>query len=104
MAEGLDRSPVSHGSARTRVAPVVVHYFFGDDISQERVESQRDAWYSSLWKMAQQIKVVGPVLVILEPEFNIAPPPGETAITSWPWFAEDLRAAANMIRTEAPTH
>ena len=84
------------------VVPVVVHYFFGDDISRERVEAQRDAWYSSMWEMAQQIRGEGPVLVILEPEFNIAPPAGETAITSWPWFAKDLRAAADMIRKEAP--
>jgi hypothetical protein len=84
------------------VVPVVVHYFFGDDISRERVESQRDAWYSSMWEMAQQIKGLGSVLVILEPEFNNAPPPGETAITSWPSFAEDLRAAAKMIREQAP--
>jgi hypothetical protein len=84
------------------VVPVVVHYFFGDDISQERVEAQRDAWYSSMWEMSQLIRGDEPVLVILEPEFNIAPPKGETAITAWPGFADDLRAAAEMIRREAP--
>jgi len=87
---------------RRGVVPVVVHYFFGDDISKERVEAQRDAWYASMWEMAQQIRGDDAVLVILEPEFNIAPPKGETAITDWPWFANDLRAAADMIRREAP--
>lgn len=87
---------------RRGVVPVVVHYYFGDDISKERVEGQRDAWYASMWEMAQQIRSDDPVLVILEPEFNIAPPKGETAITDWPWFANDLRAAAEMIRREAP--
>jgi hypothetical protein len=52
--------------------------------------------------MARQLRGDAPVLVILEPEWNIAPPEGETAITDWPWFANDLRAAAMMIRKEAP--
>jgi hypothetical protein len=84
------------------VVPVVVHYFFGDDISKERVEAQRGPWYASMWEMAQQLRGQGPVLVILEPEWNIEPPSGETAITDWPWFANDLRAAAMMIRKQAP--
>ena len=66
---------------RKGITPVVVHYYFGDFISRERVESQRKGWYSSMWRMAQLIRMQAPVLVVLEPEFNIAPPPGETAIT-----------------------
>lgn len=88
--------------ARRGITPVVVHYYFGDDISKERVEAQREGWYSSMWEMAQRIRMDSPVLVVLEPEFNHDPPPGETAITRWPGFAEDLRAAAKMIRREAP--
>jgi hypothetical protein len=88
--------------AARNVTPVIVHYFFGDDISQERFEDRRDAWYSSLWEMAQRIRGDASVLVILEPEFNVAPPKGETAITSWPEFADDLRAAAKLIRKQAP--
>ena len=84
------------------IVPVVVHYFFGDYISKERVEASRDEWYGSLWAMSQQLKDVGPVLVILEPEFNIAPPKGETAITSWSGFASELRAAAQLVKTQAP--
>jgi hypothetical protein len=84
------------------VTPVIVHYYFGDAISRERVEAQRDGWYSSMWRMANLIRMDAPVLVVLEPEFNVAPPEGETAITSWPWFARDLRAAAEMIREQAP--
>lgn len=84
------------------VTPVVIHYYFGDDISKERVEAAREGWYASLWRMARRIRGDAPVLVVLEPEFNVAPPDGETAITSWPWFANDLRAAAEMIRREAP--
>jgi hypothetical protein len=84
------------------ITPVVVHYYFGDAISRERVEAQRDGWYSSMWRMANLVRMDAPVLVVLEPEFNIAPPEGETAITSWPWFARDLRAAAEMIREQVP--
>jgi len=52
------------------VTPVIVHYFFGDAISRERVEAQRDGWYSSMWRMANLIRMDAPVLVVLEPEFN----------------------------------
>lgn len=88
--------------AASGVTPVVLHYYFGDDISKERVEAQRDGWYSSMWRMANMVRMDAPVLVVLEPEFNVAPPEGETAITDWPWFANDLRAAAEMIRKQAP--
>lgn len=84
------------------VTPVVVHYFFGDDLSRERFEPARDAWYTSLWRLAQQIRIDAPVLVILEPEWNQPAPPGETSLQDWADFADDLRAAAEMIRRDAP--
>jgi len=84
------------------ITPVVVHYYWGDTISKERVEAERDAWYESLWRMAQRIKMDAPVLVILEPEFNVKPPAGQTAVTDWPWFADYLRGAARVIRESAP--
>jgi hypothetical protein len=84
------------------VTPVILHYWFGDRISQERVEARRDAWYASLWRVADAVRMDAPVLIVLEPEWNVAPPRGETAMTSWPGFAEDLRAAAAMIRKQAP--
>lgn len=97
----LTRRQLRDLSARG-VTPVVVHYYFGDFISRQRVEAQRDGWYASLWRMAKRISGDAPVLVVLEPEFNIAPPPGELAVTDWPGFGEDLRAAARMIREIAP--
>ncbi len=60
--------------AKQGITPIVVHYYFGDEISQERVEASREGWYSSMWRMANLIRMDAPVLVILEPEFNIAPP------------------------------
>lgn len=96
-------SPERLGELRDRgVVPVVVHYWFGDQISRERIEAQRKAWYTSLWRLSQRIRKAGPVLVVLEPEFNIDPPKGETAVLDWPGFAEELRAAAALIRREAP--
>lgn len=97
----LSRDALAEMHARG-VVPVVVHYYFGDEISKERVEAQRDEWYASVRKMAEQIRGADPVLVILEPEFNGAPPEGETAITDWPGFGDDLRTLAKMIRRKAP--
>ena len=88
--------------AAAGITPVVVHYFFGDHISKERVEAQSDAWFSSMWRLANLVRMDSPVLVVLEPEFNIKPPEGETALTDWPWFADNLRNAAKMIREQAP--
>ena len=100
-ADWIDRKQLTAMVARG-ITPVVIHYFFGDAISKERVESQRSEWRASLRKMAKILRLDAPVLVILEPEFNSAPPAGETAITSWPGFAEELRAAAELIRELAP--
>lgn len=83
--------------------PVLVHYFFGDAISRERVIREGRAWRSSLERLAALVRAVDrPVLVILEPEFNDEPAPGETPITSWPGFAEELRRAVRLLRRVAP--
>jgi hypothetical protein len=82
--------------------PVIVHYFFGDDLSRERFERERDAWYTSLWRLARLVRGDAPVLVILEPEWNQPAPQGETSLADWAGFADDLRAAAQMIRRDAP--
>ncbi len=97
----LDRRRLAQ-LTRHNVVPVVVHYWFGDEISRERFESDRDAWYGSLWRLSQRVRAPQPVLVVLEPEFNVTPPPGATATLDWPGFGEHLRAAARLIRREAP--
>ncbi len=83
--------------------PVVVHSYFTAGISRERVEAARGAWRSDLRRLARAVDVSGPVLVVLEPEFNDGPPAGETPITAWPGFAEELRAAAALLRRGAPS-
>jgi hypothetical protein len=84
------------------ITPVLMHYYFGDDISKEAVEADRKGWYTSMWRMAHMARIDAPVLVILEPEWNVEAPDGRTSITDWPWFADDLRAAVQMIKKEAP--
>jgi len=97
----IDPGELSH-LAETGSTPVVVHWFFGDDISRERVRGQLHEWHRSLGRMARRIAIESPVLVVLEPEFNNQPPPGETAVTDWPGFAAELREAARIVRAEAP--
>lgn len=82
--------------------PVVVHHFFGSGISRERVRAGRADWHRDLARLARAVDLPRPVLVVLEPEFNDAPPPGETAIAHWPRFGEELRAAAEIVRQGAP--
>jgi len=97
----IDRSELAALSEHG-ITPVVTHYFFADDISKETFESQQAEWYQSLERMADQLRMSSPVLVILEPEFNILPPNGNTAMIHWPGFAKHLRRAIAMIRERAP--
>jgi hypothetical protein len=106
LPRGWDESWVTkehlEALAARGITPVVMHYYFGDDISRETVEGDRDGWYSSMWRMAKLARIDAPVLVVLEPEWNVEARSGRTSITAWPWFANDLRAAAEMIRKVAP--
>lgn len=88
--------------AHTGTTPVVAHWFFGDAISRERVEAERHAWHRSLARLARRIAIGAPVIVLLEPEFNNAPPSGETAVTDWPGFASEVREAVRILRHFAP--
>jgi hypothetical protein len=90
------------GLAAAGVTPVLMHYFFGDEISVERVQAERESWFSSLWRLSQLVAIDAPVLVVLEPEWNVHAPAGEHAVVDSPWFAQDLVNAARMIRTHAP--
>ncbi len=84
------------------ITPVFVHYFFGDEISRERILKDRKEWHQSLRRMARLARRAGAPLIVLEPEFNNEPPPGETATLDWPGFAGEIRAALRVIRAEAP--
>ena len=88
--------------AARSIVPVVAHYYFGDAISRERFERESDAWYASVRRMAEALRMDAPALVILEPEWNVEAPPGETSLTRWPGFGEHLARAAALIRERAP--
>lgn len=84
------------------MTPVFVHYFFGDEISRERIQDEREEWHASLRRMARVARGAKSALVVLEPEFNIDPPQGEQATVDWSGFAEEIRVALRIIRGEAP--
>jgi len=84
------------------ITPVIVHYYFGDDISAQAVARERKGWRASLVRMAKLIRMDTPVLVVLEPEWNNEAPRGQTSLTDWPPFAGELRTAAGIVRRGAP--
>ncbi len=88
--------------AHSGSVPVVVEYFFDRGISRQRVRAQRDAWHRHLRRVADAVRGPAQVLVVLAPEFNDAPPPGETAITRWRGFNDELAAALRIFRERAP--
>lgn len=82
--------------------PVLVHYFFGDEMSRERLLEKREEWHASLRRLGQLARSVSPVMIVLEPEFNNDPPAGETHSVAWNGFAKELRRAIKIVRDEAP--
>jgi hypothetical protein len=88
--------------SRAGTIPVVVEYFFRDGISRERVVREREAWHRSLRRLANVVAIDAPVLVVLVPEFNDEPPHGETAITDWAGFSNEIASALAIFRERAP--
>ncbi len=82
--------------------PVILHYYFEDRISQQAIERDRDSWHQSLRHMGKLLKDIHPVLIVLEPEFNDAPPAGETHTMQWPQLANELSVAIDIVREQAP--
>ncbi len=82
--------------------PVILHYYFEDRISQQAIERNRNGWHQSLRHMGEQLKDIHPVLIVLEPEFNDEPPPGETHTMQWPNLASELSMAIDIVREQAP--
>jgi hypothetical protein len=106
LTRGWDESwiPRAHldALAPRGIVPIVTHYYFGDWISKERIEASRGAWLDSVRRMAQRVRGETPVLVILEPEFNIAPPLGETSTLAWSGFSTAMAEAVSIVREHAP--
>ena len=101
QADWLDTATLQRMSD-SGTTPVVLHYFFDEGISKERIIAQREAWHRSLRRMAAAVRIDGSVLIVMAPEFNDDPPPGETRLTDWAGFADELVAAVEILRAGAP--
>ena len=97
---------MSHGDleamAQEGVLPVLVLYYFGEDISRREVLRHRNEWYSYLMKVAALAAMDSPVLVVLEPEFNDMTNEDETPIVAWPGFNEVVIDGIYLLRSMAP--
>ncbi len=87
---------------RRGTVPILVHYFFGDAVSRERIEAERQDWYASVERLARIAAPLASVLIVLEPEFNNEPPPGETRAVEWSGLTAAFRGAMRRIRAIAP--
>jgi hypothetical protein len=56
----------------------VTPYFFGDDISVERVAADRGAWFTSLWRLSQLVAIDTPVPPRLRGDRHLPRPGGQT--------------------------
>lgn len=106
LPRGWDESWVGRDSLRRLVArgttPVLIHYYFGDDISRESLAAEREAWLASITRMAGLADIGAPVLIVLEPEFNTKPPQGQHSVLAGPQLARALREAVRILRARAP--
>jgi hypothetical protein len=83
------------------LTPIIMHYYFAEDISREYVEDHLDDWYADLTRLASQIDIDEEVWVILEPEFNDEPSSG-TPITAWEGWNDAVMGAVDIVRNGAP--
>lgn len=106
LTKGWDTTWVSSDDLQKIVdrgyIPVIVHYYFGDSISVECVLERVEAWYEDIERLASLIDIDAEVWVVLEPEFNDDPPPGETPITEWEGWNDLVIGAVQRIRERAP--
>ncbi len=98
---GIDRGDLIRMS-KDGVVPVLVLYYFGEDITPQQVLEERDAWYLYLMKVAALATIDSPVLVVLEPEFNDETNDARTLIVNWPGFNEVVIDAIYLLRSLAP--
>ena len=61
------------------VAPVFVHYFFGDEISRERIEDEREEWHASLRRLG---RVATPQRAAARLLLQPRPPAGTAAVAA----------------------
>jgi hypothetical protein len=84
------------------VTPVVILYYFGDEISQEYVVEHYAAYRDWLQRVLARLAGDTMVLVVLEPEFNNTPPDGKHHVKEWKPFADLMIKAATEVRYHLP--
>lgn len=87
--------------ARRGVRPVLIFYYFGDEISQEFVSAEYDNYVEWLKRALADLAGDYEALVVLEPEFNNDPPSG-THVKEWKPFADLMIRAAAEVRHSLP--
>ena len=88
--------------AESGVTPVLILYYFAEDISRSFVLKKRMDWYLYLIKVAMLVAIDQPVLLVIEPEFNDATNSEDTLITDWTGFNEVVIDGIYLLRSLAP--
>jgi len=78
--------------------PVITYYYFGGSISKEAVEADLLDWYQDCQRLHRLLDIDREILVLIEPEFNVAAPRGSTSIYNWSGWNEAVRGAIARIR------
>jgi hypothetical protein len=106
LTRGFDESWVSRSDleqmARQGIVPVLILYYFAQDISREHVLKHRKDWFFYLMKVAAIASIDYPVLIVLEPEFNDESNDDETLVISWAGFNEVVIDGIYILRSLAP--
>ncbi|MDQ7073764.1 MAG: hypothetical protein Q9O24_01065 [Gammaproteobacteria bacterium] len=74
--------------------PIYIFYWFADDISQDFVINNKDAYFQALRRFSHYLtKIPGEKVVILNPEFN------QEDIPHWQGFNQILSASLQMVKS-----
>jgi len=84
------------------IVPVLILYYFGEDISKRHVLRHRNEWYAYLMRVASLAAMDHPVMVVIEPEFNDMTNQRGRPILSWPGFNEIVIDGIYLLRSMAP--
>jgi hypothetical protein len=84
------------------VTPVLILYYFGDDVSQEYVTAHADDYREWVQGVMEALACEVPLLVVLEPEFNNILPSGARHVRDWQPFADLMIQATGEVRLHMP--
>ena len=84
------------------VTPVIILYYFGDDVSQEYVTAHVGDYRDWMQRVMEHLACEVPLLVVLEPEYNNIQPDGSRHVRAWPPFADLMIQATGEVRLHMP--